>query len=163
MSPRSTVRVAQRDAYGQVVNEYDSTHRVLGRVPDSPWAVYLADSDGLFHLIGIDLDAKSEQQAELAAAEALSLYVSTESDGDTEEKFLVMLINDEMIAERGQQPALSYFSPKKDLYSVMESTGDLPELLGIDEDHVTVDQARQIVQSPEYQTVRQIMLSLRPA
>lgn len=73
MSPRSTVRVAQRDAYGQVVNEYDSTHRVLGRVPDSPWAVYLADSDGLFHLIGIDLDAKNGQQAELAAAEALSL------------------------------------------------------------------------------------------
>lgn len=105
------------------------------------------------------LPAKLSKPASLYAEH----YVSTESDGDTEEKFLVMLINDEMIAERGQQPALSYFSPKKDLYSVMESTGDLPELLGFDEDHVTVDQARQIVQSPEYQTVRQIMLSLRPA
>lgn len=73
ISPRSTVRVAHRDAYGHVVNEYDTTHRVLGRVPTSPWAVYLADTDGLFHLIGIDLDAKNEQQAELAAAEALSL------------------------------------------------------------------------------------------
>lgn len=73
ISPRSTVRVAQRDAYGHVVNEYDTTHRVLGHVPDSPWAVYLADNDGSFHLIGIDLDAKNEQQAELAAAEAVSL------------------------------------------------------------------------------------------
>lgn len=73
ISPRPTVRVARRDAYGQVVNEYDTTHRVLGHVPTSPWAVYLADTDGLFHLIGIDLDAKNEQQAELAAAEALSL------------------------------------------------------------------------------------------
>ncbi|PRB66720.1 hypothetical protein CQ011_17485 [Arthrobacter sp. MYb213] len=45
----------------------------MGHVPDTPWAVYLADTDGLFHLLGIDLDAKNDEQAALAGAEALMI------------------------------------------------------------------------------------------
>ena len=50
MSPRSSVRVAGVDAYGEILNEYVSTSRVTGPVPGGPWAVYLAGADRRFRL-----------------------------------------------------------------------------------------------------------------
>ena len=57
ISPRALVRVADVDAYGQVVNTYTRRARVDGVCPDAPWAVYLADDAGLFHLLAFDFDA----------------------------------------------------------------------------------------------------------
>lgn len=70
MSPRTTVRVAAVDAYGDVLNEYTGTRRITGAEPDRPWAVYLAGPDGLFRLLCFDLDSKTPAAAAAAARDA---------------------------------------------------------------------------------------------
>lgn len=64
ISPRSTVRVAAVDAYGAAQNIYTRWQRVRSPLPDAPWAVNLAGSDGMYRLVGFDLDAKSGPAAE---------------------------------------------------------------------------------------------------
>lgn len=73
MSPRTTVRVAAIDAYGQVINEYTGRRRVDAPEPDRPWAVYLADTDQKFRLLCFDLDAKTDDAAAAAARDAAVL------------------------------------------------------------------------------------------
>ena len=70
MSPRPVVRVAAVDAYGEVVNTYTSHRRISGSEPDRPWAVYLADTAGRFHLLAFDLDAKCPGAAASADRDA---------------------------------------------------------------------------------------------
>lgn len=70
LSPRATLRVADVDAYGQVLNVYGSTLRLSASAPEVPWAVYLADRAGMFHLLVFDLDAKGANDAAQAQAEA---------------------------------------------------------------------------------------------
>lgn len=73
MSPRSTVRVAAVDAYGDALNLYDGYRRLSAPEPDRPWAVYLAGRDHLFRLLCFDLDAKTPGAAEAAATDADTL------------------------------------------------------------------------------------------
>lgn len=70
MSPRSSVRVAGVDAYGEILNEYVTTARVGGPAPEAPWAVYLAGTDRRFRLLCFDLDAKTVGAAASAAHDA---------------------------------------------------------------------------------------------
>ena len=60
LSPRRSVRVADQDVSGEVVNTYTGTCRTsAAEAPDVPWAIYLAGSrDGRYRLIAFDLDAK---------------------------------------------------------------------------------------------------------
>lgn len=73
MSPRSSVRVAVVDAYGQVANAYVGLRRVASDAPDRPWAVYLAGSDQRFRLLCFDLDAKTPGAAAAAERDARTL------------------------------------------------------------------------------------------
>ena len=57
LSPRRLVRVADVDAYGQVVNTYTRRASTGGPPPGAPWAVYLADDAGAFRLLAFDFDA----------------------------------------------------------------------------------------------------------
>jgi len=57
LSPRALVRVADVDAYGQVVNTYTRRASTAGPRPGAPWAVYLADETGAFRLLAFDFDA----------------------------------------------------------------------------------------------------------
>jgi len=57
LSPRALVRVADVDAYGQVVNTYTRRAGTGGPPPGAPWAVYLADDAGAFRLLAFDFDA----------------------------------------------------------------------------------------------------------
>jgi len=57
LSPRRLVRVADVDAYGQVVNTYTRRASTAGPPPGAPWAVYLADDAGAFRLLAFDFDA----------------------------------------------------------------------------------------------------------
>jgi len=57
LSPRLLVRVADVDAYGQVVNTYTRRASTAGPPPGAPWAVYLADDAGAFRLLAFDFDA----------------------------------------------------------------------------------------------------------
>jgi len=57
LSPRALVRVADVDAYGQVVNTYTRRAGTAGPPPGAPWAVYLADDAGAFRLLAFDFDA----------------------------------------------------------------------------------------------------------
>lgn len=63
ISPRGTVRVAARDAYGQVINAYDMTARVAGDAPSTTWAMYLTSPSGAYRFLGFDLDAASAPAA----------------------------------------------------------------------------------------------------
>ncbi|MEF2978108.1 hypothetical protein [Subtercola sp. YIM 133946] len=59
MSPRGTVRVMKRDAYGRLdENSYPSTHMVGPGAPSTPWCVNLADDAGSFWLLCFDFDGK---------------------------------------------------------------------------------------------------------
>lgn len=73
ISPRSSVRVAVVDAYGQVANAYVGLRRVASDAPDRPWAVYLAGSDQRFRLLCFDLDAKTPGAAAAAERDARTL------------------------------------------------------------------------------------------
>jgi len=57
VNPRRLVRVADVDAYGQVVNTYTRRASTDGPPPGAPWAVYLADDAGAFRLLAFDFDA----------------------------------------------------------------------------------------------------------
>lgn len=70
VSPRSHVRVATRDAHGDVLNQYMGQHRIDGAEPDRPWAVYLADGDRRFRILVFDLDAKIAGAQAAAARDA---------------------------------------------------------------------------------------------
>lgn len=63
LSPRGTVRVASTDAGGHPTNEYTFTHRLNEVVPDGPWAINLAGTDGLYRFLCFDLDAKAGNAA----------------------------------------------------------------------------------------------------
>lgn len=74
----------------------------------------------------------------------------------------VMFVGDAQRAEdRGSQPAVSVFHLTKDQYAVFESTTQLPEAVGIDPDYVDEQAAQLILESPEYQQVKAMMLSLK--
>lgn len=59
LSPRDTVRVMRRDAYGRLnENAYPSAYLVSAVGPSTPWAIYLADDAGIFRLLCFDFDGK---------------------------------------------------------------------------------------------------------
>lgn len=71
VSPRRRVRVDAQDTAGQWTHTYARSVSLDSSVPDGPWAVLLADDEGVYRLVGFDLDAKagdpSTQASELAA------------------------------------------------------------------------------------------------
>ena len=51
----------KRDAYGHLdENHYPSAHRVGTHAPTTPWALYLADDNGLFRTLCFDFDGKDK-------------------------------------------------------------------------------------------------------
>jgi hypothetical protein len=68
VSPRRLIRVAVRDAYGEVANCYPAVCSVVGAAPPVPWAVLLADDAGDFRLLCFDLDAGHGSDVEADAA-----------------------------------------------------------------------------------------------
>lgn len=61
MSPRGSVRVMKRDAYGGLdENSYPSTHMVGPVAPSTPWCMNLADDEGMFWLLCFDFDGKDK-------------------------------------------------------------------------------------------------------
>lgn len=86
LSPRDRVRVAAVDAYGRITNEFPGSGApVAGDVPESTWAMMLADDDGLYRFLCFDLDAKNGRADVDARTLAIWLhdlgipYVITES------------------------------------------------------------------------------------
>ena len=70
MSPRSRVRVDSQDIHGQWTHTYAGSVPVEETPPVGPWAVMLADEDGMYRLAGFDLDTKKGDPA--AQAEELA-------------------------------------------------------------------------------------------
>lgn len=73
LSPRRSVRVSDTDAYGAILNAYTGTGRVEGAMPQTPWAMNLADTRGQYHFICFDLDAKNADGTTRAARDAAEL------------------------------------------------------------------------------------------
>ncbi|GAA1407237.1 hypothetical protein AUR04nite_03820 [Glutamicibacter uratoxydans] len=89
-------------------------------------------------------------------------FVST-APGDgvkTHDSFVMFVGDAQRVEDRGSQPAVSVFHPTKDQYAMFESTTQLPEAVGIDPDDVDEQAAQLILESPEYQQVKAMMLSL---
>lgn len=70
LSPRATVRAADIDAHGDILNSYTRQRRTDGPEPAVPWAIYLADDERRYRLLAFDLDAKTPQAARAAEADA---------------------------------------------------------------------------------------------
>src|SRR3954447_10723403 len=69
---RGRVRVADRDAAGAALNAYRRESPVTGPPPGRPYAVYLADPDGDYWLLGFDLDSgRGPVREDLAELRAL--------------------------------------------------------------------------------------------
>src|SRR3954452_23482593 len=69
---RGRVRVADRDAAGAALNAYRGESPVDGPPPGRPYAVYLADPDGDYWLLGCDLDSgRGPVREDLAELRAL--------------------------------------------------------------------------------------------
>src|SRR3954453_10480847 len=69
---RGRVRVADRDAAGAALNAYRRESPVNGPPPGRPYAVYLADADGDYRLLGCDLDSgRGPVSEDLAGLRAL--------------------------------------------------------------------------------------------
>lgn len=75
ISPRTTVRVAAESNAGTVVNEYPPAGitELSAETPTRPWAIYLTDSDRQYRLLCFDLDGKTPEAAEAAAADAAAI------------------------------------------------------------------------------------------
>ncbi len=56
ISPRPRARIAAVDPTGRPLNSYPAEIRLDGPTPDRPYALYLTDRTGRFHLLGFDLD-----------------------------------------------------------------------------------------------------------
>lgn len=73
LSPRPSVRVATRDAHGNVLNQFTSQHHIDDAEPDRPWALYLADTGRRFRLLAFDFDAKTIDGAAAADLDAKTI------------------------------------------------------------------------------------------
>lgn len=63
ISPHYRVRLASRDIDGSIVNSYPRTISVRQPVPDTPWAMPLADENRQYRFLCFDLDAGKGQSA----------------------------------------------------------------------------------------------------
>jgi hypothetical protein len=74
ISPRPEVHKAERDAYGEALNDYTIVHGLGPAVPQAPWMVHLAAKDGFYWLLSFDFDV-DKLGVEQAQDHALALSV----------------------------------------------------------------------------------------
>lgn len=87
--------------------------------------------------------------------------LTSAKSGKTKSKLQVFLIDADVYAKRTENPELEYFFAKADQWSIFWSTDDFIEGLGMDDDHVSLEQAKKILEMPEYATLRAILLSTK--
>lgn len=87
--------------------------------------------------------------------------LTSAEDGKTKSKLQVFLIDADVYAKRTKNPELEYFFAKADQWSIFWSNDDFIESLGMDDDHVSLEQAKKILETPEYATLREILLSTK--
>jgi hypothetical protein len=73
LSPRSTVRAADSDAGGTILNSYSRIHCVQATAPLVPWAIHLTGKDRRFHFVVADFDARPAAVAQADAASFVAL------------------------------------------------------------------------------------------
>lgn len=81
--------------------------------------------------------------------------------GKSISKLQVFLIDAEAYAQRTENPELDYFIPVKEQWAMLHSRDDFVFDFGIDEKNVSLEQARELLATPEYATMRAIMLSTK--
>ncbi|WP_411731112.1 hypothetical protein [Paeniglutamicibacter sp.] len=98
----------------------------------------------------------------LAPAEVLFEHFVLDTPGKAREEKVLLMLNDAAASKaRDGNPALSFFRPKEGFGSQMTSSDDLAEELGFHDDHVSLADARKIMQSRDYRLLRAVMLSIR--
>ena len=98
----------------------------------------------------------------LAPADVVFEHFVLDAPGKKQEQKVLLMLNDSAAAKtRDRNPALSSFRPKKDFGAQLTSSDDLAEELGFNDDHVSLEDARTIMQSRDYRLLRAVMLSMR--
>lgn len=84
-----------------------------------------------------------------------------QEDGEKDSGFDIALVDDQVLAERGEQPDLNHFKigEQSPMFWVED---DYLETHGVPDDP-SKQQAQQFLQTPQYELVRDILLSVRPA
>lgn len=87
--------------------------------------------------------------------------LTSAEDGKKKSKLQIFLIDSDVYAERTNNPELEYFFAQAKQWSIFLSTDDFIESLGMDDDQVSLEQAKEILDMPEYATLRAILLSTK--
>ncbi len=112
------------------------TRTILERTPMDPW--FSQPAEVVFDHKAIDVTGKKQQQ-----------------------KVLLMLNDTASTNRRHERPMWSVIYSRDDFTSRMFSTEAFPKMLGYDQDHVSLEDARKIMQSNEYRQLRTLMPSER--
>lgn len=98
----------------------------------------------------------------LAPAKVVFEHFVLDTPGKAREQKVMLMLNDAAATgARDKNPASSFFRPKKGFEAQMTSSDDLAEELGFHDDHVSLADARKIMQSRDYRLLRAVMLSMR--
>lgn len=73
----------------------------------------------------------------------------------------LMIFSDANLATRDKHPFLPVFQPRSGATTWIQTTPEFMETGGMDKNHVTKGKARQFMDSENYRTMRQVMLSVR--
>lgn len=86
--------------------------------------------------------------------------VVTPAEGKATQRVQLMMLDAADAKTRDEMPLLSYFTSKPKFASQLESTDGFLESLGINAKDVDLRKAKKIMETPEYQQLRTLMLSV---
>ncbi|GAA5226504.1 hypothetical protein [Paeniglutamicibacter antarcticus] len=89
-------------------------------------------------------------------------HIAIDVTGKKQQQKVLLMLNDTASTNRRhERPMWSVFYSRDDFTSRMISTEAFPKMLGYDQDHVSLEDARKIMQSNEYRQLRTLMPSER--
>lgn len=95
-------------------------------------------------------------------AEVVFEHMAIDVTGKEQRQKVLLMLNDTASTNRRhERPMRSVFYPRGDFTTSLTSTDDFPKILGYDEDHVSIEDARKIMRSNEYRQLRTLMLGVR--
>lgn len=99
------------------------------------------------------------QPASVVAHHAIG---TSQEDGSVTESFSMAVVDDQVIADRGEQPDLDYFKTSEDAWPMLWVSTDYFEATGYrDDDQMTREQAEEFVNSEDFTYLNSIMKTVR--
>lgn len=99
------------------------------------------------------------QPASVVAHHAIGTH---QEDGGVTESFSMAIVDDEVLAKRGEQPDLDYFKTSEDAWPMLWVSNEYLEVMGYREDgQMTREQAEEFLNSEDFAYLNSIMKTVR--